>query len=80
MQRPFHGASSHLSYQEIIKVEAMTAALRFQAVQQYVAVEKHRALAEALKGLRATLAARGVEIGQSSCSTHLTNTIDKNYV
>jgi hypothetical protein len=74
--RPFKGASSHLSYQEILKFEATAAALRLQVAQHHAPVGETPSFNGAVKGMRSALAERGVDIYQSTCWTHLKIAID----
>ncbi len=67
MQRPFKGASSHLNYQEILKFEATAAASRFQVAKHHAPVGETPSFNGAVKGMRTTLAARDVDICQSTC-------------
>ncbi len=78
LHRSFRGASSHLDYQEALKVEASAAAVRFKAAQESAGVGETRSINKAGKGMRATLTARAVEIPRSTCWTHFRKVIDIN--
>ncbi len=80
LQKPFKGAISHLEYQEILKVEASAAATKFKAAQESADVGETPSLNKVVKGLRAALTERGVEVFRSTCWAYLQKAIDNNFV
>ncbi len=67
LQWPFKGASSHLDYQEVLKVEASAAAVRFKVTQESAVVGETPSINKAVKGMRTAIAARDIEIAISTC-------------
>jgi len=81
LHRAFKGAASHLDYQEALKIEALAVAARFKAAQGSAAVGETPSFNDdAVKGMRSALMARGVQVCQSTCWTHLQKVIDDNSV
>jgi hypothetical protein len=64
LQRPFKGTSSHLDYQEVLKVKASADAVKYKAAQESAAVGETPSINNAVKGMRAALAARNIEIAR----------------
>ncbi len=74
------GASSHLDYQEALKVEASASAVRFKVAQESAAVSETSSMNRSVNGMRTTLAAIGIEIARSTCWTHFQKEIDNNFI
>ena len=78
VQRTFKGASNRIEYKDILKEEALAAALRLTS-KQSSGEPSTISLNKVFKDMRLSLAAKGIEVSKSTCRTHVKTALANNW-